>query len=70
MDLEITLDRETPEGAGMGGHAQIESITDSATGDDLTSSVDQGLFFPDEDPSKLEKYLKEKFGDDVTYSEI
>jgi len=70
MDLEISLDRKTPERAGMGGHAQIESVTDSATGKDLTDSVDQGKFFPDEFPSELEKYLKEIFGANTTYTEV
>lgn len=71
MHLEVTLDLETSEHAGAGGMYQIESVRNAETDEDLTSKVDVGMHFDDEEGgSSLDEYLKSVFGPGTTYDVV
>lgn len=66
MHIKLTFDHRTSDHAGAGGMYQIETVINADTGEDLTSRVDVGLYFSDENYEELLRYLKTVFGPNVS----
>ena len=76
MHFYLFKDRETPDRAGMGGMfqvAQLEVVETDGTITDVTSMVDQGMFFSDEDYREFVGYLAQMFNrnhSEISFEEV